>query len=103
MSKRSFYIIYDEKQREPFTGRMPEANSAYIRHYNNLMELERACQVYEGLYKWQAEHELLLCQAKLAWWSKRPGFSMDVVLPQITSIKKMWQETQPRQPQPKVV
>lgn len=85
------YFIYSDKK-EPFdpSRGMPHPNKAYVRHYGFLMELERACQVSQGLYKWQAEKELRICQDKLSWWEKRPGFDWDVVRPQCEALKKLW-------------
>lgn len=85
------YIIYDDAgPRRPFTGRIGDPCVAYIRHYSNLMELQRACKVYEGLMRWRAERELIICQGKLEWWSHRPGFSLSQVLPEINRLKKLW-------------
>ena len=87
------YFIYSDKK-EPYTGgRMPHPNNAYVRHYGNLMELQRLCSMSEGLYKWQAEKELRICQDKLAWWEKRPGFDWAVVRPQCEKLKKLWENS----------
>lgn len=92
---RGYFIYPTDEQRSVNTGffRAGDPNRGYVVHYRNYLELAFICRNTDGLDRRQAETELKTCEEKLERLSKRPGFSLQTVLPQIQKHKRDWQAT----------
>lgn len=90
---KGYYFYADPELRQPIRGpiRAGNPNVKYLQHYANYLELKFIVSRTDGLDKFQANKELEICETKLEWWSKRPGFSLKECLPEITKLKRMWE------------
>lgn len=93
MASRGSYFYDDPEKRPPARHgfKLGDPNPKYCQHYANYLELRFIESRTQGADKWQATKELSLCEKKLEWWSKRPGFSLEVCLPEIQKLKRQWE------------
>jgi hypothetical protein len=88
------FIIYDDLNKPPFHGRSAlniNPTKAYLKHYSNYLFLEfitKRSQDRSELH--QARKELTICERKLAYWKKVPGWESARVATEVEKLKKQW-------------
>lgn len=90
------YFVYNENEvhvRRAGGFRIGDPNPKYVLHYGNWLYLTFITSRTQGLDRFQAEKELILCEKKLDWWSKRPGFELVLCLPKVLELKRQWEVT----------
>lgn len=63
---------------------------AFLKHYDNFLFLSFIAERGELLERYQAEKELKICQRKMDYWSKRPGYNHEEALSGCEALKANW-------------
>lgn len=100
MGNTGFIIYNDTEDKGPVSRRggsfkLGDPRPKWLVHYGNYVELTWMLRRYEEegdiLGVFQVKKELGICEKKLDWWEKRPGFMLDAeVMKGIEGIKKLW-------------
>lgn len=95
MSQNTGYFLYsdtEEKRPGRFKGGRgtPNPHNQYIKHLENWFFLKHICAVGSLPYKFQATIELVICERKLDYWSRKPNFIFKKVEDEQNRLASIW-------------
>lgn len=67
-------------------------NNAHRKHLENLYYLKFMLALGTMVEKHRASIELEICERKLKFWKRRPGFDHELAQKNLEEIKKIWKE-----------
>lgn len=86
-------ICYNENDKytgPPISYHKINANSSYLKHYENSLLLQFMLQNGSMKERAEASKELAICDRKMSRMEKHANFDWDAVLPEIEKLKKLW-------------
>lgn len=87
-------ILYDDDEPKgsfsPGLAARLDPTKQWLKHYSNQLYLQFIASKGDRLERWQANKELAICQRKLDYWAKRPGFDQEDATAGANLLKKQW-------------
>lgn len=86
------FFVYDDTERpKGFSGgKILDPHKPYIKHLGNWFFLRHICMNGSIQDKFQATKEMIICERKLDYWYRKPGFDPNKVTAELSTLRKQW-------------